>query len=53
MMAMVDEKEIKKEIRKINSRIKMLSIANQDIPKELYERLRKLEEVMEKWKKTN
>ena len=48
---MVDDKEIKKEMKKINSRIKILTMANQEVPKELYERLRKLEEVMEKCKK--
>ena len=50
---MEDEKTIKQELKKINSRIKVLSMTNNEIPKELYERKRKLEEMIEKWKKTN
>lgn len=45
--------EVKKELKKINTRIKILTNAGLDVPKELYERMRKLEEVIEKWKKTN
>lgn len=46
-------KETKQEMNKINKRIKTLIMTHNDVPKELYERLRKLEEVMEKCKKTN
>ena len=46
-------KETKQEMNKINKRIKTLIMTHNDVPKELYQRLRKLEEVMEKCKKTN
>lgn len=48
-----DIKEFKKELKKINTRIDMLTKANLEVPKELYERMRTLEELIEKWKKQN
>ena len=45
--------EVKKELKKINSRIKILSDARMEVPKELYDRKRRLEDMIDKWKTTN